>query len=313
MSSYFSLTVKRQTVHLSPTQSIGIEGEGNTTEMAGNDSCSGKPAVLSLSMSLDDAEDGASAERDDESTTASTTKPSEFHAAEEIWLLLSLSFPSVAIQFSMFFLFPQAASIVGRVLGTEELAGFSLGSLVGNLTCLSIVVGTLSAADTLMPRAYGRGDYPEVGRLAIRSVAACAVLLLPPIIPLCTVVERVLISIGQDSTAAALASSWIPLYLIGVPANVIFRVIQRFLVAQHRPWPPVYASVIPCVFVQPGLLRVLIPRMGLQGSALAIASTQWIMLLLLVLHLRCWPSYRPETWPGMSVVKLSHVGCPSNF
>ena len=97
---------------------------------------------------------------------------------QEMKSLLHLALPSVAVQFSMFFLYPQSASIIGRRLGAEALGGFSLGSLVGNLTCLSVIVGALTAADTLMPRAYGTGNYKEVGLLAIRGAMICTMLLL---------------------------------------------------------------------------------------------------------------------------------------
>ena len=54
---------------------------------------------------------------------------------------------NLVVQFSVLWIFPLTASVVGRTLGTEALAGFSLGSLVGNLTCLSIMTGALTAAD----------------------------------------------------------------------------------------------------------------------------------------------------------------------
>jgi MATE family multidrug resistance protein len=86
------------------------------------------------------------------------------------------------VQFNLYVIFPIAASAVGRTLGAEDLGAFSLGALVGSLTCLSVIVGALSAADTLMPRAYGSAHYEEIGRLAIRSVVVCGAFLLPLIV-----------------------------------------------------------------------------------------------------------------------------------
>lgn len=60
-----------------------------------------------------------------------------FHEAK---LLFDIAIPTVAVQFSAYFIYPQTASAVGRRLGTEELAGYSLASLTGNLTCLSVIV-----------------------------------------------------------------------------------------------------------------------------------------------------------------------------
>jgi MATE family multidrug resistance protein len=224
-----------------------------------------------------------------------------FHVLDEAGRLFHVAIPSVAIQFNMMIIFPMGASFVGTTLGTEALAGLSLGSLVGNLTTLSVMVGALSAADTLMPRAYGSGRYDEIGRLAIRSVVVCACLLIPPIVPLCTIMDWALVQLGQDPVASSLAASWIRIYLLGTPANLLFRVIQRFLVAQHQPWPPVYASVVTSFFLNPILLYIFVTRMGLTGSALAIVCTQWSSLFLLLLYLHYRPDYHPESWPGLSV------------
>ena len=61
---------------------------------------------------------------------------------------------NLVVQFSVLWIFPLTASVVGRTLGTEALAGFSLGSLVGNLTCLSIMTGALTAADIVSTFIY---------------------------------------------------------------------------------------------------------------------------------------------------------------
>jgi Na+-driven multidrug efflux pump len=102
---------------------------------------------------------------------------------------LKILAPAVVVQFSRTFIFPLTASKVGLLLGTEAQAGFSLGSLVGNLTYSSIIAGTLMAADILMPRAFEAKDYEEMGILAIRSVIICGALLFVPLVPLFTSIE----------------------------------------------------------------------------------------------------------------------------
>ena len=217
----------------------------------------------------------------------------------ELGSLTAIALPSVLLQFNMYFIYPQAASEVGR-RSTEELAGLSLGSLVGNITCLSLMIGVLGAADTLMPRAYGTQRYAEVGRLMVRAILVAMCLILIPVIPLCTVMEPMMDFLGQDPIATSLAAKWIRIYLLGVPANLILRTLQRFLVAQSLPWPPVYATTIPSLVIFPFLVRTCVAHMGFLGSAVAVASTQWLMLLLLLAYLRARPVYKPETWPGLT-------------
>jgi MatE len=180
---------------------------------------------------------------DDDALAAPTNSPTApFDLVHEFHLLLHIAAPSVLIQFSLYFIFPLSASVVGRQLGTTALAAFSLGSLVGNLTCLSVLEGALSAADTLMPRAYSVKQFAEVGRLAIRGAVVGVALLLRSVVPLLLYREQILIGLGQDPAASALAGDWIRIYFFGVPPNLLFRVLMRFLVAQHKPWPLVLSS-----------------------------------------------------------------------
>ena len=223
-----------------------------------------------------------------------------FSLAKEGWLLISIAAPAVTVQFCVMFIFPQTASTVGRELGTEHLAGFSLASLTGNLTILSVMVGALTAADTLMPRAFGAGSYDEVGRLAIRGFAMCILLLIPPIIPLFTTMDWIFNQLGQDPVAAKLASQWIRVYLLGVPAMLAFRVAQSFLNAQHVVMPLVTASVVSCFLVHPLLLKWIIPSLGFVGSGVAVSMTQTLMSMIVFLYLYIKPEHHPQTWPTIS-------------
>ena len=225
-----------------------------------------------------------------------------FHLAHEAWKLLYISLPAVAVQFSVRFAFPQTASSVGRVLGTLELAAFSLGSLTANLTCLSILMGALTAAETLMPRAYGGERYARVGHLAVQGFVVCAVLLLLPIIPLCTCMEWIFRSLGQDPQVSKLASQWIRIYLLAVPSMLIFRVTQAFCNSQHVVLPLVFGSAISTFLVHPLMLNGIVPTLGLEGSALCLAFAQFVMIVFIFLYLYIRPEHNPQTWPGLSRV-----------
>ena len=209
-----------------------------------------------------------------------------FNLWHEMKLLLDIAAPAVVVQFSVLFIFPQTASTVGLMLGTEALAGFSLGSLVGNLTCVSVMAGALMAADILMPRAWGAKKYKEMGILAIRSIIICGFFLLIPVIPLLTCMEWIFDLLGQDRDASYLASRWIRVFLIGVPSVLLFRVAQSFLNSQNHVFPMVFASVIASYIVHPILLKILVPMVGENVSALAISLAQWAMIGLLLLYLR---------------------------
>ena len=245
---------------------------------------------------------------DDESLPLSHTfeeddrvQSSAFDLWTEAPKLFRIGVPSVLIQFALYWIFPVSASSVGRKLGSVELGGFSLGCLVGNLTCLSLMEGSLSAADTLMPRAYGSERYEELGRLAIRATVCGTFLLAIPVAPLCLYSGAALQYLGQDPEASALAQSWIQVYFLGAAPNLLFRVIMRFLLSQHKPWPLVFASFVPSIVIHPFLLEYCVSRIGFIGSALSIAATQWITLIVLLILLNLVPIHKAETWPGLSL------------
>lgn len=224
-----------------------------------------------------------------------------FHFLHEAKLLINIALPTVIVQFSLYFLYPQTASAVGRNLGTQELAGFSLGSLSGNMTCLAMIIGVLSAANTLMPQAFGSRNYEQVGILAIQSFVACLLVLFVPIAILTTCMDWVFSLLGQDPDAADLAVSWLRIYVIGVPFVLLIRVLQYFLSSQHLVWPMAYGCMVGCFLVHPILLRVLIPRVGFLGSGWAVVTTQVVQVAAVLTYLRWKPEYKAETWNGLSL------------
>ena len=71
--------------------------------------------------------------------TTSEDTSNEVSMLHEIKLLVNIGLPTSLFQLFVHFV----------------LASFSLASLTGNLFCLSISIGGLSASDTLMSRAFG--------------------------------------------------------------------------------------------------------------------------------------------------------------
>lgn len=245
----------------------------------------------------------------EEGTTNAANKTganaNSFRLWKETTLLVEIAAPAVMTQCAVFLAFPMTASAVGRQLGTDALAGFSLGSLTANLTLQSILTGSLTAADTLMPRAFAAQKYRQVGILAVRSMLVCTVLLLVPLVPLLTMMEPFFLVLGQDPTAATLAAQWIQVFLLGVPALLGFKILQSFLNAQHRPWPLAISSIL-ATCVLPLWIWYMVPTWHERGSALAIAVSQWVMVGILLIQLRLtYPhSYVPESWPGITKATL---------
>jgi multidrug resistance protein, MATE family len=224
-----------------------------------------------------------------------------FHVIQEAKKLINISLPTIIVQFSVYFIYPQTASIVGRKLGTEELAGFSLGSLSGNMICLAVIIGVLSAANTCMPREFGRKRYEQVGIIAIQSFLVCSMILIFPMIVLMTCMDGIFTQLGQDPIALQLAVKWLRIYVMGVPFVLLIRVLQCFLACQNLVWPMAYGCAFGCLVIHPIFLRFFIPYFGFLGSSMAIVATQLFQVGSLFLYLYFQPVYQRETWNGLSL------------
>lgn len=224
-----------------------------------------------------------------------------FHLVQEAKELVSIGMPTIVVQLGTFFLYPQCASSIGRHLDSDALGAFSLGSLSGNMTCTSIIIGTLTASETLQPRAYGLEQFKEVGLLAIRGFCICFISLLLPVTVLLTRSENILVKLGQDEQASVLASQWIKVYILSVPSLLLFRVTQRFLACQNIVMPCVFGSAIGCFFLHPFILQWALDNFGFVGSSWAIVITQSIQFILCISFTVFTESYEKRTWPGLTL------------
>lgn len=240
---------------------------------------------------------------DNESGTTSSSTPinnDTFSLYHEAKTLAAIAFPTIIVQLSTYCIYPQCASAVGRQLDTESLAAFSLGSVSGNMTCISIIIGTLSASETLQPRAFGLKRYREVGRLAIRGFFMCLLSLIIPVVVLLTRADEIFDGLGQDVDAGYLASEWIKVYIWSVPPVLLFRVTQRYLACQNIVIPCAFGAVIGCFVVHPFVLKWAIQKYGFLGSSWAIVITQFVQFLLCIGFVVVTGSYEKMTWPGLS-------------
>jgi MATE family multidrug resistance protein len=248
-------------------------------------------------------DDYVSKHSSDDSTTTSSTKLNDatFNLLREGKELIAIAMPTIVVQFGTFFLYPQCASAIGRHLDSNALGAFSLGSLSGNMTCVSIIIGTLTASETLQPRAFGLRQYNEVGMLAIRGFFMCFISLLLPVTALVTRSDRILVTFGQDEDASALASQWIKVYILSIPSLLSFRVTQRFLACQNIVMPCVFGSAIGCFLLHPFILKWTLRNFGFIGSSWAIVITQSIQFLLCISFTAWTGSYEEKTWPGLTL------------
>jgi len=125
---------------------------------------------------------------------------------------------------------------------TYILAGFSIGTMFGNITGFSILIGMSSAVETLAAQYNGAGDYKMVGSVLQRSIAILGVLSLP-IALIWNFTESILLSVGQNSEAAAVASKVLRIRVLSLPFEVFNISFEAFLQAQGVVSPMLWSSI----------------------------------------------------------------------
>jgi len=216
----------------------------------------------------------------------------------ELLLFAWLAGPAVCVQLLFALQWSITATFVGSNFGTDALTGYSLANLSGNLSGLSIVIGFLSASETLTPQAFSLGNYKEVGQICVRSFLLCMVLLVP-LFPMWQQLDAVLIWLKQPVQSALLAKRFLLTYAFAYPAIVFNECTIRFYRAQN--------VVIPFIFVNAigsGLhwmwlhLFCIVADLGFDGAPLAHVATAYSIAILMICIFSIWPQHHPGTLPA---------------
>jgi MATE family multidrug resistance protein len=224
-------------------------------------------------------------------------------AASSAWkeakALINLAVPTVLVQLGATVPPVLTASYVGRHLGAAHLDGFALASVTGNLLTLSVLQGLYTACDTLMPQAFGMGNYRELGLIAIRGFAGSLMILVPINTFLLLCMEDLLVVLGQNPVPAAYAAQWYRIYVFSLPMYALYNVTWKFLSAQGIMAPLVFTALLSNCVVLPLSLEILVPSIGFVGSALSIVIYQTSEISMLAFYLVWKRPHHEATWPGL--------------
>jgi len=231
------------------------------------------------------------------STSGSSTKYG--FVRHEVYLFLQLALPTCLLNVGMNLSTLLTASVVGLRFGKLYLSAFTLANLTGNLCTFSLLWGLFSAADTLSPQAYGKGNYPDLGYQAMRGMVLAIVIIVPPNILFVWRLDQILIWVGQDATAAQHAHEWYRIFVFGLPFSVVFTAAWKFLSAQHVMMPLMGVSLFSCVLILPLALEVFSSKFGFVGSAMAYVTFQATQATLLLTYCVWKTPHVPESWPGI--------------
>jgi len=174
-------------------------------------------------------------------------------------------------------------------LGTTALAGANLGIMTANVFGFSVIIGLITALDTLANQS-SRSVSPKLTCLyAWRSfVVCCSVMPLIYIILFNCGSIFTLILPGADQEMIALASSYCKIACLSLPAVAAFECIRRYLAAFGLVAGPTYAY---CVATPVALicnyLLILGPdnlRIGYPGAAVSVVVAHHFLLVIILVY-----------------------------
>lgn len=149
---------------------------------------------------------------------------------EESKLLVSYSLPLITT-YLLQYLYNLITIFVAGHIGTDALAGVSLGITTMNIVGFAIFEGMATSLDTLCAQAYGSGNPKMVG-VHVQRMVLFMLLITIPIGALWICSPWILDLIVPQKNLPVLAGSFLRYSLIGVPGYATFEAGKRFLQAQ---------------------------------------------------------------------------------
>lgn len=184
--------------------------------------------------------------------------------------------------------------------------GYTVATMTANITCSAPFQGLATSLDTLCAQAYGSGHRHLVG-LQIQRMTCFLMLLFLPLIVVWSYSTEILALMIPEYRTAELAGTYLKVYLLGVPAFIVFEGGKRFVQAQGLFHATTYVLLIAAP------LNILLNwffvwhlGLGFIGAPISVVLTQNLLPVLLVLYVYLVDGR--QCWGGFSRRALSNWG-----
>lgn len=208
--------------------------------------------------------------------------------------------------------------VVGRYVGKEALAAVGSNTALINLM-INLFVGLSVGANVVIARDIGEGNDEQVERdvhaTATLSLVSGVAMMIFGII----MARRLLILMESPTDVIDLATVYLRIYFLGMPANMIYNFCAAILRAQGDTRRPLYyLTSAGVVNVLLNLLLVIVCDMGVAGVALATIAAQYVSATLVI---RCLTREQGRLHLNLKrlgmewgvVKRIMRVGLPAGF
>lgn len=241
-------------------------------------------------------------------------------SVREVGILIAWSTPQIIIGFCRYSIVGANIFSLGK-LGTKELAAANLGFLSSNVAGYSIIIGLVSALDTLANQA-GKSASPKLASLyAMRTFIVC-MMFMPFIFLFMLNAEPffrlVLHSRGDDGDEIVqLAASYLKIMSLAMPAVSAYECLRRYLQSCGKMvGPAVVFALASFVSIFLNWLLVHGPkpyRIGFQGAPLATVLAYNFLLICMILYALfaspkgSWAGFSKEMFKELKIVAIFGV------
>lgn len=172
--------------------------------------------------------------------------------------------------------------VVGKFAGSLSLAAVGSNTALINLL-VNVVIGFATGVNVLVARYYGSGDHRSLSDCVHSSMALSGVLGLLSGLAGFLFSTPLLIWMQTDPQVLPLASLYLKIYFLGVPATVVYNfgaAVLRAIGDTERPLRYLIISGIVNVILN--LLLVIVFRLDVVGVAIATVVSQYISAFLVI-------------------------------
>ncbi|GMI68836.1 BUSH-AND-CHLOROTIC-DWARF 1, ZRIZI, Arabidopsis abnormal shoot4 [Hibiscus trionum] len=226
-------------------------------------------------------------------------RPSLSKVIEEMKQLYAIALPMIITGLLIYGKSAISMFFMGK-LGKEALAGGAMSIGIANITGYSVISGLAMGMEAISSQACGAKQWPLMGQTLQRTVAILILACLP-ISVLWLNIEPILLFCAQDPVISSVASTYLALSLPDLLFQCLINPLKIYLRTQNVTLPLMLTAAFALALHAPiNYILVYHLSLGIQGIALAVAFTDFNLLIALLFYL--WFSgICDKTWNGWSL------------